>query len=335
LLNGEVLSTSQACSIHGSAASFRLFNAFVVLPDEAFLAFDWFFDAFLTFSNKAALAFLWFDRCFFTIKIDVVNVPQDSLRSIVPGISKVEVSFALRVSGSGSLNAFVILGGSGVLDTEFGTLDFDGDVGNLVDGELSRWVETEVSTGLGTGSDVESGGLGEEPNTGDPVLVATTVLVAGSDVKDVGPTGHLTLGHDVEVKLVVLSDVDHCDPFALLETSPFFADPWHNASKAVLRNVHYVNLDGKKAPVKPKKCKSGFVRKGKKCIKKPVKCKKGFVRKNNKCVKKPKACCRAMNATCLACTKNLTVKQYCAKNPKTAGCIPTRKGYKRVKKAFK
>lgn len=39
---------------------------------------------------------------------------------------------------------------------------------------------------------------------------------------------------------------------------------------------------------------------------------------NGACRGRP--CCRGMTADCLACTEGITVAEYCAKNPKTAGC---------------
>ena len=35
---------------------------------------------------------------------------------------------------------------------------------------------------------------------------------------------------------------------------------------------------------------------------------------------KPKVCCKALIADCMSCAEGLTVAEYCAKNPKTAGC---------------
>ena len=35
---------------------------------------------------------------------------------------------------------------------------------------------------------------------------------------------------------------------------------------------------------------------------------------------KPKECCKALIADCMSCAEGLTVAEYCAKNPKTAGC---------------
>merc|ERR1712176_1161127 len=36
-------------------------------------------------------------------------------------------------------------------------------------------------------------------------------------------------------------------------------------------------------------------------------------------------CCKAMIASCLACGKKQTVRQYCRENPKTVGCKPLKK----------
>jgi len=37
-------------------------------------------------------------------------------------------------------------------------------------------------------------------------------------------------------------------------------------------------------------------------------------------VPKGRACCRAYTADCMACAAEITVKEYCAKNPATSGC---------------
>ena len=34
----------------------------------------------------------------------------------------------------------------------------------------------------------------------------------------------------------------------------------------------------------------------------------------------PVICCRAMTATCLACSSQMTVVEYCVNNPDTTGC---------------
>ena len=35
---------------------------------------------------------------------------------------------------------------------------------------------------------------------------------------------------------------------------------------------------------------------------------------------KPKMCCKAMTASCLACAADMSVSEFCAKNPSTVGC---------------
>ena len=34
----------------------------------------------------------------------------------------------------------------------------------------------------------------------------------------------------------------------------------------------------------------------------------------------PRVCCKAMSATCMACSKGVSVTEYCKSNPKVQGC---------------
>merc|ERR1712110_215305 len=97
---------------------------------------------------------------------------------------------------------------------------------------------------------------------------------------------------------------------------------------------------GKSRPTKPKvpRCKKGFVRRGKRCVRKVVKCKKGFVRRGKRCVRKVvKRCKKGFVKRGKKCVRK-TIR--CRKGWKKVGtrCVkptPTKKGYKRVKKAYK
>jgi hypothetical protein len=216
--DGEASGASKAFSVHGSAADSRSSDAFLASSDPTFLASDSLSDTFLTFSDVTALAFS--DDGFGSV-VDVGNVSDPSVRSIVPRISNVEVSSTAGVSLGVSLDAFVVFGGSGESNTKFSTLDLDLDVGNLVDGKFVGWVKTVVTRFSGTGSDVESGGSGIEPNTWDSVFEATAVLVGSSNVHDVRPSGFDTSWSELEVDLEVGTDVDVSGSSTLFKGNPF------------------------------------------------------------------------------------------------------------------
>jgi hypothetical protein len=140
----------------------------------------------------------------------------------VPRIREIEMSFT-RMSSGVSLNAFVVFGSTGKLNTKFITEDLDLDVGDLVDRKLLRWVKTVVTRFSGTGSDVKSGGFREEPNGWNSVFVAAAVLVGSSDVKDVSPTGSLSSWFKLEAEQEVVTNLDVSGSSTLFEGSPFTA----------------------------------------------------------------------------------------------------------------
>merc|ERR1711871_918226 len=95
-----------------------------------------------------------------------------------------------------------------------------------------------------------------------------------------------------------------------------------NGHTRLLASTNYRHVDRCYQMAKHSREKCEPLVKAKKCVFKDNKC--TMVRPNDN----NRMCCKAMTATCLACSQGVSPSEYCKENPKTVGCkayIPEKK----------
>jgi hypothetical protein len=144
---------------------------------------------------------------------DVVHASDHSVSSMMPRVSYPEVSDTSYSAGRGAC-ASVPVGCTGESHTHLVTGNSDLNICHFSVGKTHRSINTVVSGMTGTGSDVKSVSVREEPNSGDSISSTTAVLSRNGSVHDVSPTTSLVFRVEVEFERVAVRDVFLSEIFA-------------------------------------------------------------------------------------------------------------------------